>query len=235
MLILPGHGSERRSCGGSNHLSPEAFHEAPAGCQRCQAAGLACFSDSAGGADWVLILTDGCWRSGALALAWLMRPLVQGQLPGLVGLRLWATGRVPSETWHHSRCAIAVTAAAPTVVRSKVTPLARVMKGEVVQISFAVPGQGSPRNHDYRGSWSRLGGHPESSPRGLVLEHRHDQDGLGVGSNVASIASRARWSGPMNCGPAGALAMVVNSVSFMPIAGGRWVQKIAEGSRSRMV
>ena len=148
---------------------------------------------------------------------------------------LWATGRVPSETWHHSRCAIAVTAAAPTVVRSKVTPLVGVMKGEVVQISFAFPGQGSPRNRDDRGSWSRLGGHPESSPRGWSWSTGTNQDGLGVGSNVASIASSPRWSGPMNCGPAGALAMVVNSVSFMPIAGGRWVQKIAEGSRSRMV
>ena len=181
MLILPGHGSERRSYGDSNHRSPEAFQEAPAGCQRCQAAGLACFSDSAGGADWVLILTDGCWPVGRFGARLADATFGPGSgLPGLVGLHLWATGRVPSETWHHSRCAIAVTAAAPTVVRSKATPLAGVMKGEVVQISFAFPGQGSPRNRDDRGSWSRLGGHPEFSPRGWSWSTGTIRTGLGL-------------------------------------------------------
>ena len=55
-----------------------------------------------------------------------------------------------------------------------------------------------------------------------------------AGSNVASIASSACWSGPMNGSVSGAAASMSHSDWAIPAAGGRWVLYTVSGSRARM-
>ena len=57
---------------------------------------------------------------------------------------------------------------------------------------------------------------------------------MGAGSKLASICSRAAWSGPTNGGASGAASSMVVSWLPIPMAGGRWVLRTMLQSKACM-